>query len=96
MHNPQSIRIRAGEKTLQVGEEGGGFVPSVVYTVNVRDGDLGELRFADPLQATNVDAVHLSNGRLVADPERSNTAVLAEEVLVLPCIEEVLRQVFLA
>jgi hypothetical protein len=79
-----------------VGEESGGFVPSVVYTVNVRDWDLGELLFADALQAANVDAVHLSDGRVVSDPERSNTAVLAKEVLVLPCIEEILRQVLFA
>lgn len=44
----------------------------------------------DALQAAYIDTVHLSDWRLIADAEGTDAAVLAEEVLVLLRVEEVL------
>src|SRR6185436_3190407 len=47
-------------------------------------------------KAPDIDAVHLSDRRVGSDSERAHAAVLAEVVLVLARIEEVLRQFALA
>ena len=65
-------------------------------TVNVRDRNARQFFFRDSLEAPQIDPVHHSDGRLGADPKRSHTAALAEVVLVLHGIEQVLDQLILS
>ena len=72
-----------------------GFNP-VVHAIDVGDGDARQLLLRDAGQATEVDAVHLSDGCLSSDTEWPNAASSAEEVKVLASIELVLRELGLA
>ena len=63
-----------------------------MLTVNVRDRDARQLFFRYSLEAPQIDPVHLPDGRLGANTKRTDAAVLAEVVLVLPGVEQVLRQ----
>lgn len=65
----------------------------IVLTVNVRDRDARQLFFRYSLEAPQIDSVQLSDGRLGADTKRTDAAVFAEVVLVLPGVEQVLRQI---
>ena len=71
-------------------------MPPVVQSVNVRDRHLGKFFFRDPLQASDVYAVHLSDWSVVADTKGTDAAVLAEEVLILLRVKSVLRHLVLA
>lgn len=63
-----------------------------MLTVNVRDRDARQIFFRYALQAPQIDPVHLPDGRLGPYTKRTHAAVLAEVVLVLPGVEQVLRQ----
>ena len=65
-------------------------LPVVVAAVGVGDGQGGQLFVGDASEAPQVDPVHLSNGRLGSDAKGTNAAMLAEVVLVLLGVEEVL------
>jgi hypothetical protein len=64
----------------------------VVATIDVGDGHPRKLFLRYVLETAQVDAVHLSQGSLVSDPERPHATVLAEVVEVLSGVEQVLRQ----
>lgn len=66
-----------------------------MLSVNVRDRDARQFDFRYSFEATKIDAVHLSDGRLRADSECADAAVLAEVVLVLADVEQVLCQLCL-
>lgn len=68
----------------------------VVATVNIRDGDLCQLFVRNVVEAHHVYAVHLADGRFVAHTERAHAAVLAEVVMVLPGVEQILSELCLA
>jgi hypothetical protein len=65
------------------------FLPPVVQPVNVGDRQLGKFFLRDALQAPHVDAVHLSDWSRIANTEGTHATVLAEEVLIRLCVEEV-------
>ncbi len=64
----------------------------IVHAINVCDGNLGELFFRDAFETANIDAVHLANGSVVPDAEWPHATDLAEEVLILSCIEQVFSE----
>src|SRR6476469_3445238 len=64
----------------------------VVGSVDASHRDAREFFLRDALQATDVDAVHLSNGCLRSDTEWTDAAVLAEVVQVLARVEPVLGE----
>ena len=57
-------------------------LPPIIHAIDVRDGNLRQHFFRHAFEAADIDAIHLSDRRFVADPERSDPAYLAEEVLV--------------
>ena len=61
-----------------------------MLTVNVRDRDARQLFFRYSIEAPQIDTVHLPDGRLGANTKRTDTAVLAEVMLVLRGVEQVL------
>jgi len=67
-------------------------LPSVVFPVDVSDGQFCELLVGDVIEARDVDSVHLADRRFVSDAECPYAAVLAEIVEVLPGIEQILGQ----
>src|SRR5262245_26118384 len=77
-------------------EERRRFLPPVVQPVNVGNWQFGKFFFGNTFEASDVDAVHLSDWRLVANTKSANAAVFTEEVLVLPRVEEVLGQLLFA
>src|SRR5262245_26190771 len=77
-------------------EERRRFLPPVVQPVNVGNWHLRKFFFRDALEASDVDAVHLSDRCLIANTESANAAVLTKEVLILPRVEEVLGQLLFA
>jgi len=64
--------------------------------VNVRDGNPRQLFIGYVFKAPEIDTVHDSDGRLGAHTIRTHATPPAEVVLVLLCVEEVLRQFRLA
>ncbi len=70
----------------------GSVLPPIVHTVDVRDWNLREILFRNSFQTADVDAVHLSDRRVIADSKWTHTASLAEEVLILLGIEQVLSE----
>ena len=68
----------------------------IAAAIDVGDGQAREFCLGDATQATQVDSIHLSDGRLGPNAERTHTTVLAEVVLVLPCVEQVLSELALA
>jgi hypothetical protein len=64
---------------LQMREILGRLAPSVAQAVDVRDRNSRYLRLREPFEATDVDAIHLAHGRVVADTEGPHAADLAEE-----------------
>ena len=62
-----------------------------MLTVNVRDRYARQLFFRYSIEAPQIDSVHLPDGCLGANTERTHAAVLAEEVLVLLGVKQVLR-----
>jgi hypothetical protein len=66
-----------------------------VLTVNVRDWDARQVFFRYALETAQIDPVHLPYGRLGANAKRADAAALAEVVLVLPGVKEVLCQLSL-
>jgi hypothetical protein len=68
-------------------------LPSVIATVNVRDGNPGQLVVRDVFEAPYVDPVHLANRSFVSDAKGTNTAALAEVVVILLGIEQILSKV---
>jgi hypothetical protein len=74
-----------------MGEVLRGFKP-IAATVHVGDGNTREFLVRDILEAAEVDAVHLANGRLGSDTEGAYAAMFAEEVQVLGRVEQVLCQ----
>src|SRR5688572_13508705 len=81
---------------LQMRAERRSVLPPVVHAVDVRDRDFRQLFVGDALQAADVHAVHLSHRRLVADTKGTDSTMLTEEVLILPCVEEIFRHLALA
>ena len=73
-------------------EELGRTLPSVVATVDVRDRKLRQVLVRNVIEAHDVDPIHLANRGCVSNPEGSHAAVLAEVVVVLHGVEQVLRQ----
>ena len=73
-----------------------GLLPSVISAVHIGDRNLRQFLFRDALKAPDVDPVHLADWRIVSDSESTDTAVLAEEMLILSSIEQVLRQLSFA
>jgi len=71
-------------------------VPPVVHPVNVGDWHFGKFFFRDTFQAPDVDAIHLSDWGLISNTESTDATVPAKEVLILPCVEEVLSHFVLA
>ena len=65
----------------------------VVRAVDISHGNAREIFFRDAAEATDVDAVHLANGRLSSDTERTDATVPAEVVQVLTRVEPVLGEV---
>ena len=72
------------------------FLPPVIQPVNVHDRHLGKFFLCDTLQASDVHAVHLADGSLIADAEGADAAVFAEEVLVLLRLKAVLGHLVIA
>ena len=68
----------------------------VIGSVDVSDGNVAELFLRDARQTADVDAVHLSDGRLCSNTERADAAVPAEVVKVLAGVELVLGELGLA
>lgn len=64
----------------------------VIQAVNVCDGNLRQLFLGNTLKTTDIHSVHFPNGRLIANPEGPDTTDLAEEMLILPCIEQILGE----
>lgn len=79
-----------------MGPEFGFAVPAVVLTIDVYDRDLTELFFTHVFQTADINANHLANWRVVANPERTDPAGFAEEVLIFLGVEAVLGQLVLA
>jgi hypothetical protein len=67
-------------------------LPSVIHAVDVGDWDIRQLLFAYTLQTADVYTIHLSDRSFVSDSKRPDATDLAEEVLILSCIEEVLSE----
>jgi len=80
-------------QTLQVSEELGRRLPPVAATVDVRNLQARELLVGDVLEAPKIDAVHLPDGRFGANAEGAHSTVLAEVVLILTRVEQILRQI---
>src|SRR2546423_543115 len=68
-------------------------LPAIVATVDVRDRKARQLFLGELFQASDVNAVHLADGGLVADTERAHAAMLAEVVVVLPGVKHVAGQI---
>ena len=85
----RAYRKRNHLSCLQVCEMRGCVLPFVIHAVDVGDRDPGQVFFSDSLEATNVHTVHLA---FVPDAKSSDATNLAEEMLVLSCIEPVLGQ----
>ena len=68
----------------------------VIQSIDVGNRNAGKFFFRDTFQATNIDAVHFSNGRLGSNTKWTNAANSAEEVKVLASVELVLREFRLA
>lgn len=77
---------------LQMAEKLRCALPPVVATINVCDGNLCQFFVEDIIEAHDVDSVHLADRRFVSNPEASYTTVLAEVVVVLLGVEQILRQ----
>src|SRR5688500_6064170 len=86
----------AWPRSLQMREEGRLVRTAAMHAVDIADRNLRQLLFADPLEAADVDPVHLADRRVVADAERPHAAPPAEEVLVLAGVESVLGQLCFA
>ena len=69
---------------------------TVVATVNVRDGDARQFLLRYIFEAAKVDAVHLPDGRVGSHSERTHATNLAEEVVVLLGVEQILSQLGLS
>src|SRR5689334_3068946 len=87
-HGRTRSHIRAGR--LEVFAELGRIIPAVLDAIDIHDRDRGELGLADILEAAEIDPVHRSDRRVVADTEPAHAAMPAEEMLVLFRVEAVL------
>jgi len=64
-----------------------------MHAIDVCNGYARKLLFRDPLEAADVDAVHLAHRRVVADAKDTHTAMSAEVVVVLLLAKHVADQV---
>src|SRR4029450_8950136 len=65
---------------------------AVAATVHVRDRDTREFLVRDIFQASKVHPVHLPDRRFVPNAEGTHAAVPAKVAMILPGVEQVLRQ----
>lgn len=82
------VALRTHSKMREVNRWG----EAVILAVNVRNGDARQFFIGHVVEATQVDAVHDSDGGLGAHAIGTHAAELAEVVLVLLRVEQVLRQ----
>lgn len=68
-------------------------LPTVVAPVNVCDGNPCELFIGDVDEAPDIDAVHLADRSFIANSEAAHATVSADVVMILPGIEQILRQI---
>ena len=73
-------------------EELWGTLPLVVETINIGDGYSRQLLLGNAFKTHDVDAVHLTDRSFGSNPKGSDPTVLTEVVLILPGVEQVLRQ----
>jgi hypothetical protein len=84
------------DRASQVAIKLGCALPFVMQSVDVSNGDLRKLFVGDIGKASKIDSVHLPDRRFVPDTETTNSTVLAEVVMVLFCVEQILCQLRLA
>jgi hypothetical protein len=61
----------------------------VVHAVDTGNRNARQLFLSDILQAADINAIHLADGRLIADAKRPDATYFAEEMLILPRVEQV-------
>jgi hypothetical protein len=64
-------------------------MPIIISTVHVGDGDADELFGRHVVKACHVDSVGPPKLRRVSKSEGTHAAVLAKEMVVVPCVEQI-------
>ena len=89
---PDDVATAAYDCCSQVAEERWCVLPIVMQAVNVGDGHLRKFFIRHIGQAAEIDPVHFSDRRFSPHAEAAHAAVLTEKVMLLPGVEQILRQ----
>jgi hypothetical protein len=70
----------------------GGILPFVMQSVDVGNWDSRKLLVADIDEASKIDPIYFSDGRIVSNAKSADTAIFAEIVMILLRVKQILRK----